>query len=115
MINNRRQSNGRGGRRDGAGRPKGSPNKTTALLKEAILTAAELTGNDGQGKDGLIGYCRRLAATEPRAFASLLGRVLPLQLSGDAGSPLKQDVQIRIISSKEQRDAAVAAAMRADM
>lgn len=114
MINNQHFSNSRGGRRDGAGRPKGSANKTTALLKEAILTAAEQTGNDGQGKDGLIGYCKHLASAEPKAFATLLGRVLPLQLSGDGGVPLKQNVQIHIISSKEQRDAAVAAATRAD-
>jgi hypothetical protein len=114
MINNQSHSKGRGGRREGAGRPKGSPNKTTALLKEAILAAAELHGNDGQGKDGLVGYCQHLASAEPRAFASLLGRVMPLQLTGENGSPVKQDVEIRIISSKEQRDAAVAAAARAD-
>lgn len=33
----------------GRGRPKGSPNKTTAVLKDAILLAAESVGEDGAG------------------------------------------------------------------
>ncbi len=41
----------------GPGRPKGVPNKTTALLKDAILKAAE--GAGGQG--GLVGYLQTQA------------------------------------------------------
>ncbi|KAA0698540.1 hypothetical protein DTW90_12090 [Neorhizobium sp. P12A] len=67
--------------RAGMGRVKGTPNKTTAVLKDAILLAADSAGQDMNGKDGLMGYCRFLAEKEPRAFASLLGRVMPLQLS----------------------------------
>ena len=74
--------------RKGAGRPKGAANKTTALLKEAILKAAEATGEDMNGKGKLTGYCRFLAKTEPKAFAQLLGKVLPLQLTGDGGGPV---------------------------
>jgi len=64
----------------GPGRPKGSVNKTTALLKEAIILAAEETGDAGVG--GITGYCKFLAREEPKAFAQLLGKVLPLQLEG---------------------------------
>lgn len=64
------------------GRQKGTPNKTTALLKDAIIQAAELTGRDKRGKEGLVGYCRFLAVEEPRAFAALMGRVLPMQVEG---------------------------------
>jgi hypothetical protein len=46
------------------GRKKGTPNKTTAVLKEAILLAAEQTGEDGKGKDGLVGYLRHVAEKE---------------------------------------------------
>lgn len=67
------------------GRPKGSPNKTTALLKDAILLAAEQAG-EGQG---LIGYLKVQAKEEPVAFLSLLGKVLPTQVTGDGGGPLK--------------------------
>lgn len=64
------------------GRKKGTPNKTTALLKDAIIMAAEQTGQDKNGKDGLVGYCKFLATEEPKAFASLMGRVLPTQIEG---------------------------------
>lgn len=73
----------------GKGRVKGTPNKTTALLKEAIIKAAEAVGEDGNGKGALTGYCTFLAASEPKAFAGLLGKVLPLQLAGDPDNPLR--------------------------
>lgn len=70
------------------GSRKGRPNKTTAILKDAILLAAEQTGQDGKGKDGLTGYLRRVAQSDVKAFASLLGRVLPLQVTGANGGPM---------------------------
>jgi len=63
--------------RKGAGRPKGSPNKTTALLKDAILKAAE---NAGGGDDGLVKYLETQAKDNPGPFMALLGKVLPMQL-----------------------------------
>lgn len=69
------------------GRKKGTPNKTTALLKEAIVAAAENAGSDKNGKDGLEGYCYFLATEEPRAFSTLLGKVLPMQVQGDESAP----------------------------
>lgn len=73
----------------GKGRPKGAANKTTALLKEAIIRAAEEHGEDNRGTNGLTGYCRYLASTEPKAFATLLGKVLPMQVTGEDGGPIK--------------------------
>lgn len=75
------------------GRAKGTPNKTTALLKEAIIRAAEAVGEDMNGKGKLTGYCKFLAKTEPKAFAALLGRVLPLQVTGEDGGALQVVVQ----------------------
>lgn len=66
----------------GMGRKKGVPNKTTKLLKDAILMAAENVGSNGKGKDGLVGYCTYLATDQPKAFAQLIGRVLPMQVTG---------------------------------
>ncbi|MCC8950694.1 hypothetical protein H8A97_37945 [Bradyrhizobium sp. Arg62] len=63
-----------------AGRAKGKRNRTTVLLKEAILEAATLVGQDGRGKDGLIGYLKMLAVKERAVYARLLERVLPMQL-----------------------------------
>ena len=77
----------------GPGRPKGKTNKTTSLLKEALIIAAEAVGSDGAGKDGLPGYCEDLARNEKKAFAALMGRLLPLQIGG-VGEDGKIIVQI---------------------
>lgn len=66
----------------GRARVRGASNKANALLKDAILKAAEAYGDDGEGKDGLVGYCAFLARTEPKTFAQLLAKVMPMQLSG---------------------------------
>lgn len=86
--------------RSKTGRAKGTPNKTTALLKDAILKAATDAG-DGD----LAAYLQRQANLNPGPFMSLLGKVLPMQITGDLSVS---------ITTKEQRDAAVAAATRAD-
>lgn len=83
----------RGGKREGAGRKEGVPNKITTTLKEAILTAAEKCGRDGKGKDGLVGYLQMLAVDEPKAFAGLLGRVIPLQVTGEDGGDINITVR----------------------
>lgn len=69
----------------GKGRVKGVPNKTTALLKDAILQAAEQAG----GKDGMIGYLKTQAIDNPQSFLPLLGKVLPLQVTGPDGGAVK--------------------------
>lgn len=76
----------------GKGRPKGAVNKTTAALKDAILEAAKSVGQDGKGKGGLTGYLKRVAEQDVKAFASLLGKVLPLQVVGDPNNPLQFEV-----------------------
>jgi hypothetical protein len=84
----------------GKGRKRGVPNKTTALLKDAILKAAEATGEDREGKDGLVGYCTYLAKDEPKAFTQLLGRVLPIQVQGDKENPLHAVIEWRAVKAK---------------
>jgi len=72
----------------GKGKPKGAVNKTTATLKEAILLAAAQTGKDGKGGEGLVGYLKRVAEEDVKAFSGLLGKVLPLQVTGEGGGPI---------------------------
>jgi hypothetical protein len=67
---------------------KRGPNKTTATLKEAILAAGKAVGQDGKGKGGLQGYLQRVAAEDVKAFSGLLGKVLPLQITGEGGGPV---------------------------
>ena len=80
----------------GKGRVKGVPNRTTALLKDAILMAAEGAG----GKDGLIGYLQEQAKKSPGPFMSLLGKV-PTQVAGDPDNPIApaHEVVVRFISA----------------
>jgi hypothetical protein len=66
----------------GRGRKLGQHNKHTRILKEAILIAAEQVGENDRGRGGLVGYLRRIARNEPRAFAMLLQKVIPTQVSG---------------------------------
>ncbi len=61
------------------GRNKGVRNKTTSLLKDAILEAAELAGD----KEGMVGYLVKQANENPVAFMGLLGKVLPMQVVAD--------------------------------
>jgi len=60
----------------------------SGALREAIVTAAELCGSDTKGKDGLIGYLRNVAVTDVKAFCGLLGKAMPLQVTGEDGKPL---------------------------
>ena len=62
------------------GRKKGAPNKVTGALKDMILTAL-----DGAGG---VKYLQAQAAANPSAFLTLVGKVLPLQVSGEGGGPL---------------------------
>lgn len=64
------------GRKTG-GRTKGTPNKVTALLKDEILQAA-----DEAHEGGRVGYLKMQAVENPAAFMTLLGKVLPTQVSG---------------------------------
>lgn len=81
-------------------RVKGTPNKNTRILKEAILLAAEAVGHNGKGKDGLEGYLKRIAVIEPVAFCSLLGKVLPLTIAGDKNNPLVHNVRITLVRAE---------------
>lgn len=66
----------------GPGRGKGTQNKITRTLKDAILQAAESVGEDGWGKDGTLGYLRIVAMHDFKTFGGLLGRVLPHVIAG---------------------------------
>jgi hypothetical protein len=77
----------------GKGRAKGTPNKTTALLKDAILKAADAAG----GKEGMIGYLTTQAKDNPGPFMALLGKVLPMQVAGDPNQPLVVEIVNRVV------------------
>lgn len=79
----------------GMGRPKGALNKTTALLKDAILMAAQRAG--GGGEDGIANYLVEQAEKNPGPFMSLLGKVLPMTVAGDKDNPVVGEVRVTIV------------------
>jgi hypothetical protein len=64
----------------GKGRPKGVPNKLTTELKDMILQALS-------NKGGVV-YLEKQADENPHAFLTLVGKVLPLQVTGENGKDL---------------------------
>lgn len=72
------------------GRQKGTPNKTTTQLKEMILQAL-----DGAGG---IEYLKIQAFENPGPFMTLVGKVLPLQVSGDPANPVAVATRIEIVA-----------------
>ena len=81
-----------------AGRPKGVPNKTTALLKDAILQAAQQAG--GNGDDGLTRYLKQQAQDNPGPFMSLLGKVLPMQIQHEGAIKIER-VDVKFVEGEE--------------
>lgn len=90
------------------GRPPGSRNVSTQILKDALLIAAEELGEikrvavldeeglpTGQyeyeysGHDGLIGYLKWAGIHRPSSFLALLGRILPMQMNIKSERSLK--------------------------
>ena len=65
------------------GRAKGTPNKFNADVKAMVLTAL----NNAGGAD----YLTERALDCPTAFLALVGRVLPMQVTGANGSPIAVD------------------------
>ena len=61
----------------GSGRKKGTANKLTIQVKDAIQNAFTEVGGEK--------YLVKVAKEDPRTFCTLLGKVLPTQLEGDLG------------------------------
>lgn len=62
----------------GKGRPKGSLNKTTAIAKDAIASAAEKLG----GEDRLVAWAKEDEKNEAAFWTSIYPKLLPLQVNG---------------------------------
>lgn len=72
-----------GGKRPGAGRPKGSVDKGNAMIREMIVEALHQAG----GAEYL--YQRAMDPRTANAFLGLIGKVMPVQLAGDPENPIQ--------------------------
>lgn len=86
------------------GRAKGTPNKATRELKEAILQAAVDVGEDEKGSGGLTGYLRRVAKEDVKAFAGLLGKVLPLQVANPDGEAFRVVTTVELVAPDDDSE-----------
>ena len=77
-------STGRGGKRTGAGRPKGSIDKGNAAIRELIAMALHELGG--------VEYLKSTAMSHPAAFLSLIGKTMPLQVTGEGGGAVKMEL-----------------------
>jgi hypothetical protein len=73
--------------RNKGGRPKGSQNKITATFRDAMMLAAQETGDSQEvGKDGeggLLGYLKVCSVLERKTFMLMMARVLPMKISAE--------------------------------
>lgn len=74
---------GPGGNRKG--RPKGSRNKMTQTVRDAIAEAAEGLG----GHKGLIAWAKKDDKNQFAFWTSIYPKLLPLQVRGDAANPIQ--------------------------
>ena len=68
------------GQKTGGGSRKGVPNRVTGDVKAMILMALDKAGGDE--------YLLRQAASNPSAFLQLVGKVLPMQVTGSGGGAM---------------------------
>lgn len=71
------------------GRQKGTPNKLTADIKSMILAALDRAGG--------VDYLVRQADENPGPFMTLVGKVLPTQVTGPEGKDLFTGIQVRLV------------------
>jgi hypothetical protein len=72
----------------GKGRPKGSKNKFTRNIKDAVLQAFE-EGPAGTTGEGGVEWLRKQMKSNPTAFLNMLGKLLPMQLTNEDDEPIK--------------------------
>jgi hypothetical protein len=76
----------------GNGRPKGTPNRVTKTIREAILQATQ----PGEcHPEGLVGWLRDRAQggiEDRKIFGAMVSRALPIEVTGTDGGPIKIDL-----------------------
>ena len=86
----------KGHKTPGPGRPKGSLSKHTTIAKDAIAIAAQGLG----GTQRLIDWARSDPLNERVFWGSIYPKLLPLQVTGENGEPIKQHWTVELVRPK---------------
>lgn len=73
------------------GRQKGTPNKFPSTIKEMIINALDKAGGEE--------YLLQQAMANPTAFLTLIGKVLPTQITGDPTNPLQAHLTVKYVGN----------------
>lgn len=83
------------------GRKKGTPNKTTVAVKEAMLSVfADLQAEAGGGNAHMLGWARDHSTD----FYKLSSKLLPLQVTGAEGGPVITRIELVGVAPKPRSD-----------
>ena len=63
------------------GRVAGTPNRLTGAVKDMVMAALTKTGG--------VDYLIKQAADNPTAFMTLIGKLVPLEHTGEGGGPIQ--------------------------
>ena len=81
------------------GRKKGTPNKSTSAIREAVLGVfADLQEEAGSPNGHFLGWAR----ASPTDFYRLASKLLPLQVTGQDGGPVVTRVEIVGVTPEER-------------
>lgn len=67
-------------RKGPGGRPKGKPNYATRLTREAIIEALCAYGENGKGKNAMVGFCLAAIRKDIRNGVTMLQMITPKQV-----------------------------------
>jgi hypothetical protein len=81
------------------GRPKGVPNKTTQVAKDAIAQAAVELG----GAERLVCWAKEDPVNERAFWTTIYPKLLPLQVGGIDGAAINMNWTIDFVKSTDER------------
>ena len=95
-MQSEKQSAGIGKGTPGPGRKPGVPNKNTALIRDMIAQALDNAGG--------VEYLTSIAQSHPAPFLALVGKVMPVQVTGEGGGPVLHRVERVIVDHATAAD-----------
>ena len=76
----------------GGGRPKGTPNKVTKTIREAVLEAVKPGACHPEGLTGWLIDRANGGIEDRKIFAGIVSRVIPVEITGEGGGAIKVEL-----------------------